>query len=108
MATAKLLDQDFGSESEDDVKFNPAPAEESDHEEHQSDHEPRIGGDTDGRRDNRAESEPDAEANQGADEERLDEEEEDEDDEEEDDEEEISVFPELKDSLSHHIHADSS
>ncbi|KZF26193.1 transcription elongation factor Spt5 [Xylona heveae TC161] len=31
MSTANFLDQDFGSESEDDT-FNPAPAEESDHE----------------------------------------------------------------------------
>ncbi len=31
-ATVSLLDQDFGSESEDDAPFNPAPGEESDNE----------------------------------------------------------------------------
>ncbi|KAI9843960.1 MAG: transcription elongation factor spt5 [Sclerophora amabilis] len=32
MSTANFLDQDFGSESDDDVNFNPAPADESDNE----------------------------------------------------------------------------
>ena len=32
MSSTNFLDQDFGAESDDDVNFNPAPAEDSDNE----------------------------------------------------------------------------